>query len=271
MYCGGVSKFQFHHLQEISVKSNLKKVAVAAAISAGVSVGGVAQADPFESGFNISFKHSPIYELEDSPSNSTDGDLFGAEVNWSSKTSNPMRVNFDWAQGGGADTDDRVAALELSVGNAWRTGNSEIIPFIGLGLREARQSFDGGSSSGNPARKHRLFYVPIGFYTGTTNPLNQVNIYYSAEIMPVISGEADLGRGSSKATMAMSDGLGFELEAGFHFPTSSTYNFFSGFYLKYWEVGGSEPGVQSTSSGEEIVTEAETETQELGLKVGIQF
>ena len=146
----------------------------------------------------------------------------------------------------------------------------------GLGFFELRQSFDEGPvAPGNDiattARKHRYFYVPLGVYAGSTSPLDSVNIYYQVTAKPLLTGEAKIGRGNAATTMNISGGFGFDFETGFHFPTSSSWNFFTGIYFQQWHIKSSSAGAREIGGVTTVVKDTETDHQEIGIKLGVQF
>lgn len=261
--------------------------AAAATVAAMACLSMSATADPWEPGVGVALNYSPSYEFAGEGGNRMDGDMMGLKVNYASPGMYPMRASLKYADGStehrgedkfrNADADDRVVNLELGIGTVYEGDGLELIPYAGLGLKDMRQSFDGSAPAADDndiatsVREHRYLYVPIGFYAGSTAPLDQVNIYYNAHFKPLIAGEATIGR-SSEAQMTMDNGYGFRFEAGFHVPSSSDWNVFSGVYFEQWDINASSRGVR-TNQGGDLVIESEpgTKTEEVGINIGVHF
>lgn len=265
-----------------------KPVAKTASALAFACLAANAGADPWEPGVGFALNYSPSYEFAGEGGNSMDGDMMGAKINYASGGFYPMRASIKYAEGNSehrgedrfddADADDRVVNVEIGVGTVFEGEGLELIPYAGLGLKDMRQSFDDSAPVADDndiatsVRKHRYLYIPIGFYAGSTAPLDQVNIYYNAHFKPLIAGEAEIGR-SNAANMTMDNGYGFRFEAGFHVPSSGSWNIFSGVYFEQWDINGSSRGVRSGSGQQSPVIESEpgTKTEEVGLNLGVQF
>ena len=139
-----------------------------------------------------------------------------------------------------------------------------------------RQSFDGGSLGDDsgivvPARKHRYFYVPVGFYVGSTSALDMVNIFYQVTLKPVLTGESKIGSGATQARMNIGSGFGFDVETGFHFPTKRNWNVFTSVYYREWDIGSSSRGAIISDDTVIAVKDVSTKHNELGGRIGIQF
>jgi len=261
--------------------TNLLLIALSA-----VAISSTVKADPWEPGYGVGINYAPSYELDGSSGNSMEGHLLGARLEVASGNKVPMRASLAYSMGStkhrgediykGVKADDSVLALELAAGYSIEGDSLEVIPFAGLGFREMRQSFKSGPAApdndiATSARKHRLFYLPLGFYVGSTSSLKLVNIYYSVTWMPVISGEAQIGGGKSSARMTLNNGYGLKLEAGFHVPTESSWNFVTGIFFEQWDLNSSYKGVRSAGGTEIIERETNTRTQVIGINAGVRF
>lgn len=244
------------------------------------------QADPWEPGFNTSISHTPSYEVEGASRNSMDGSLTGLTLNYASSSMVPTHASVYYAQGSSdhvgeqqfdqVTADDHVLDVRVGVGKSYETGGIEVVPFAGLGFYEMRQSFEGGPVAADndiatTTRKHRYLYTPLGFYVGSTSDLDMVNIFYQATLKPVLIGEAKIGSGDDGVRMNIGNGFGFELETGFHFPTSGSWNIFTSIYFKQWDIHASRLGARVENSNVTTVKDTSTDHEELGIKLGVQF
>lgn len=251
-----------------------------------VAISSTVKADPWEPGYGVAIHYAPSYELEGSSGNSMEGHLLGARLEVASGRKASVRASIEYGQGStkhrgdpaykDAKADDNALAIEFAAGFSFEGGYFEVIPFVGLGVRDMRQSFMSGSvAPGNDivtsARKHRYLYLPLGFYVGSTSSLEMVNSYYSVSWMPVISGEAKIGGSGSSARMTLNNGYGLKLEAGFHVPSSSTWNFYTGLFFEQWDLHSSYKGVRSAGGSTIVEQETDTKTRVIGINAGVRF
>lgn len=251
-----------------------------------VAISNTVKADPWEPGVGVAVHYAPSYELEGASGNSMEGHLLGARLEVASGRKTAFRASIEYGTGTtkhrgdpaykGAKADDSTLAVEVASGFSLENGFFEIIPFAGLGVRDVRQSFKSGIvAPGNDivtsVRKHRYLYLPIGFYAGSTLSLDKVNSYYSMTWMPIVSGEAKIGGSSSSARMTMNNGYGLKLEAGFHFPSDSTWNFMTGVFFEQWDLHSSYKGVRQEGALNIIEQETKSTNRLIGINAGVRF
>lgn len=250
--------------------SKLTAISVSAATLLCLSVS--ASADPWEPGIGVALNYSPSYDLSGDGGSTPDGDMLGAKINYASTGVYPFRASLKYGNGsvdeGRLEADGQILNLEFGFGFAFESDVFELIPYAGVGAMEADWDFENAGVGKNPQLEHRYLYVPIGFYGGSTAPLDQVNIYYNAHFKPLIAGDVTLEHPSG-TEMVMDSGHGFRFETGFHIPSTSTWNVFTGIYFEQWDINSSSQGFQGKGSGPAEVPDYETE--EIGINIGVHF
>lgn len=240
-----------------------------------------AAADKWEPGVGASVHYAPLYELEGDTGGLFEGDLYGLGLKYASSSNTPFSMEVSYQigsnehSGSSAEGDTDILDADLSFGKVFFLKNWELIPYAGLGFQQMNQDIEASSYSNNsdlvvPERTHRHLYVPIGVYLGSSSPLDQFDFYISTEYQRVVMGEVKLG-GSDSQTLSSNDGYGFRAEAGIHFPSSSSFNLYSGIFFQQWDIEASDRSASIIDGALTNRNEPATKQVSAGVTIALQF